>query len=71
MMSICSDLEDLKSCIHGRCSSCRFTYGEKKCMDYQLDIIDDAIQILDKQKSIIEDYIRKENKSKHDNRKEV
>ena len=70
-MVICSDLEDLKNCIRGRCGACRFTYGSQKCLDYQTDIINDAIQILDKQKSIIEEFIRKENKSKHDSRKEV
>lgn len=60
MMAIQNDLEDLKSCIHGNCVGCRFTYGEQKCLDYQTDIIEDAILVLDKQKSIIEEYIEKE-----------
>ena len=60
-MAIQNDLEDLKSCIRGNCAGCRFTYGEQKCLDYQIDIIEDAILVLEKQKSIIEEYIEKEN----------
>lgn len=70
MMAIQDDLEDLKSCIHGNCAGCRFTYASRQCLDYQTDIIEDAILVLDKQKSIIEEYIEKENKQ-HGRRKKV
>ena len=69
-MAIQDDLEDLKSCIHGNCTGCRFTYASKQCMDYQTDIVEDAILVLGKQKTIIEEYIEKENQ-KHGRRQKV
>ena len=47
------DLEDLKQCIVGNCEKCGFVYGSRKCIDYQTDVIDDAVLELNKQAKVI------------------
>lgn len=64
-MVIQQDLEELKDCILGRCEHCQFTYGTDKCTNYQLDIIDDAITVLDKQRSVIQELYQEVKKINH------
>ena len=64
-MVIQQDLEELKDCILGLCERCQFTYGSEKCTNYQLDIIDDAIMILDKQCDDIRKLFQEVKKIKH------
>lgn len=57
-MAIQDDLEDLKSCIRGNCEKCGFVYGSRKCIDYQTDVIDDAVLELNKQAKVIRELMQ-------------